>query len=164
MPDLLHLSPQTCSICHREIGSSVIPDLIRDPWRSAGVCKGLRCTMDPGSSPGMTKQSGHAGLAASVTPDLLHLSSRNWLICHPGIAWSVIAELHGLLWRNWRICHPGLDPGSIAPSWRLQRTALHHGSRVFARDHKNRCCADMSTSSGLVSSGMIAIPHFSNKP
>jgi hypothetical protein len=34
----------------------VIPDLIRDPFRAADVCKGHRCTLDPGSSPGMTRR------------------------------------------------------------------------------------------------------------
>ena len=32
----------------------VIPDLIRDPVHPADVCKGLWCTLDPGSSPGVT--------------------------------------------------------------------------------------------------------------
>ena len=35
--------------------SFVIPDLIRDPLRTIDICRGERCTLDPGSSPGMTK-------------------------------------------------------------------------------------------------------------
>jgi hypothetical protein len=33
----------------------VIPALSRDPVHPEGVCKGLWCTLDPGSSPGMTE-------------------------------------------------------------------------------------------------------------
>ena len=32
--------------------------LSRDPVHAAGLCKGLWCTLDPGSSPGMTKVPG----------------------------------------------------------------------------------------------------------
>jgi hypothetical protein len=34
----------------------VIPDLIRDPWCTPGICKGPHRPVDPGSSPGMTKR------------------------------------------------------------------------------------------------------------
>jgi hypothetical protein len=34
--------------------SFVIPALSRDPEHATGVCKGQRCAVDPGSSPGMT--------------------------------------------------------------------------------------------------------------
>jgi len=36
----------------------VIPALSRDPERTAGLCKGRWLTLDPGSSPGMTKKKG----------------------------------------------------------------------------------------------------------
>ena len=84
-----------------------------DPGSSPGVTREAPVrTLDPGSSPGMTKTDGFA------RRDKFCLSTRSHFL-------SVTAVV--LL-----ICRPGLDPGSIARRWRLQRAALKNGPLFFA--------------------------------
>ncbi len=47
---------QPLKMSSRTTSQPVIPDLIRDPWCTTGICKGPHRPVDPGSSPGMTKR------------------------------------------------------------------------------------------------------------
>ena len=58
IPALFCTSSLPCFAHHPGIVLFVIPALSRDPVHAAGLCKGLWCTLDPGSSPGMTKVPG----------------------------------------------------------------------------------------------------------
>jgi hypothetical protein len=61
--------------------------------------------------------------------------------CFSPFAFANLRQLVGL-------CHPGLDPGTRARNSQLQRAALKNGSRVFARDDKERSSPGM-TKKGL---------------